>query len=100
MVELAFYPLRRDPAGDAVVAIAPLLLIYAPRQSAVAGLRLSRRVLPDPFQHGRPLLERRSQSAQSVRALRRLALAAAVLLRLPSALPYFMAACGSAAVSR
>jgi len=35
LIEYSLYPLRRDPPGDAVVAVAPLLLIYLSQPAAV-----------------------------------------------------------------
>ena len=51
LVEFALYPFAVILQVTPVLAIAPLLLIYLPQEAARAGLRLDRRLLPDPVQH-------------------------------------------------
>ena len=75
-IELALFPFAVILQVTPIVAIAPLLLIYAPN-TQTALLIVPRGVFPDPFQHGAGAEERRPQPAQPVRPLRRRPLAAA-----------------------
>ena len=53
-IELALFPIAVILQVTPIIAIAPLILIYAPIDAdGAADLRLPRRLLPDPLQHGR-----------------------------------------------
>ena len=69
-IELAIFPFAVILQVTPMIAIAPLLIIYMARHAiGFADVRLCRRLLPDPLQHGGGTQERRPQSAQSLRAL-------------------------------
>ena len=101
IVERAFFPFAVIMQVTPVVAIAPLLLIYLSANTAVLVCAFLVAFFPDPLQHrARPLLGR-PQSARSVPALPRLALAAACSgCGCRPRCPIFSAACASAAASR
>ena len=93
LLEISLFPYAVILQVTPIVAIAPLIIIWVndtvPR---AAGLRLDRRVLPDRRQHHaraqqrRPQPGRRCSGSTAPRAGRRLR-----YLRLPTALPYFLA---------
>ena len=90
LVEYSLFPYAVVLQVTPVIAIAPLLLIYLPQQTAVDRLRLDRRILPRAVQHhARPQFGR-PQSRRPVSALPRLALADAALPEAAAALPYIL----------
>ena len=92
-VEVALSPYMVILQVTPIVAIAPLILIYtSTTQQALLILRLDRRLLPGPLQHDAGAEEHGPQPAQPLRALwPPRAWQTLFLLKLPAALPYFLA---------
>jgi NitT/TauT family transport system permease protein len=75
-----------------IVAVAPLILIYVDEHHrGAAAVRLDRRLLPDPVEHGDRPARGRCQPARPVPLYRATPWQRLRLLRLPAALPYFVA---------
>ncbi len=87
-LEYSLFPYAVILQVTPVIAIAPLLLIYLPQQTAVHRLRLDRRFLSGPVQHHARAEFGGPQSGRAVSALWRVAAAEALrYLKLPAALP-------------
>ena len=87
-----FFPYAVILQVTPIVAIAPLILIYTDTtQQALLDLRLPRRLLPGPRQHHAGAQVDRPQPPQPLRALRRQRWQTLVHLKIPNALPFFLA---------
>ena len=91
LVERAFYPFAVAMQVTPIVAIAPLLLIYLTPSRRGAGLRFPGRVLSAARQHHAGPVVGGPQSRRSLQMYRATRFQQFMLLRLPSALPYFLA---------
>ena len=91
-MELAFFPYAVVLQVTPIVAIAPLILIWVDNVTVgAAGLRLDRRLLPDPVEHVLGLNSADRNLLDLFRLYGASRWQTLWLLRLPAALPYFLA---------